>query len=307
LSEEKPSYTDLVYQVVRESAEPLPFAEIMRRVDHLLPITTNKPKNTIRNAISQSRLILNTGDGSYGWKYRLINGSSIRLSLSETNLVQRQLSYTNELRDALWPAFFERQKRNDRSPVKLRLPDGKTVEMTLDFLGVSNWGSHGLPEFWDWLKVVKAQAGDDLIFCVTDGETHVYAVEFQLRSKRDEKAIAERNQQILQATLIYNRRTRFVIAIWDVSSHLLVMGQYKHPVPPDSLEQILKDVLRGPDLPLTSPSKGWILAKEPEIDPHHNQFTGTNLRKPATSPVKKRTVSYEHIQNDLSALSHFRN
>ena len=51
--ETKPSYTDLVYQVVRESVEPLPFAEIMRRVNDLLPITTKNPKSTIRNAVSQ--------------------------------------------------------------------------------------------------------------------------------------------------------------------------------------------------------------------------------------------------------------
>src|SRR5450759_3082064 len=136
--ETKPSYTDLVYQVVRESVEPLPFAEIMRRVNDLLPITTKNPKSTIRNAVSQSRLILRTGDGRYGWKYRLINGSVLRLPLSESNLIQRQITYSDELRDALWPAFFEGQKRNDRSPVQLRLPDGKTSELTLNFFGNSN-------------------------------------------------------------------------------------------------------------------------------------------------------------------------
>jgi hypothetical protein len=181
--ETKPSYTDLVYQVVRESVEPLPFAEIMRRVNDLLPITTKNPKSTIRNAVSQSRLILRTGDGRYGWKYRLINGSVLRLPLSESNLIQRQITYSDELRDALWPAFFEGQKRNDRSPVQLRLPDGKTSELTLNFFGNSNWGTQGSPELWDWLKTANAQPGDDLIFRVIDGEARLYAIDFQPHSK----------------------------------------------------------------------------------------------------------------------------
>ena len=265
--ETKPSYTDLVYQVVRESVEPLPFAEIMRRVNDLLPITTKNPKSTIRNAVSQSRLILRTGDGRYGWKYRLINGSVLRLPLSESNLIQRQITYSDELRDALWPAFFEGQKRNDRSPVQLRLPDGKTSELTLNFFGNSNWGTQGSPELWDWLKTANAQPGDDLIFRVIDGEARLYAIDFQPHSKRDEQAIAERNHQMIQAAMAYNQRNRFVITIWDVSSHLLATGQYKHPVPPDPLEQILNDELWGPDLPFTSDSPGWMLAKKPDIDP----------------------------------------
>ena len=81
----KPSFTALTHQVVRESREPLPFDEIMRRVNTLAPVTTRNPKGTIRNAISQSCLIVNTGDGRYGWKYRVINGSVLRLTLSESD------------------------------------------------------------------------------------------------------------------------------------------------------------------------------------------------------------------------------
>jgi hypothetical protein len=42
---------------VRESAEPLPFAEILYRVNEQTPITTRNPKSTIRNAVGQSRLV----------------------------------------------------------------------------------------------------------------------------------------------------------------------------------------------------------------------------------------------------------
>jgi DNA-directed RNA polymerase delta subunit len=48
----KPSYTELAHQVVRESAEPLPFTEILRRVNAIQRITTKNPEATIRTAIS---------------------------------------------------------------------------------------------------------------------------------------------------------------------------------------------------------------------------------------------------------------
>ena len=263
----KPSYTELVYQVVREAKETLLFDEILQRVNELLPIATKNPRNTIRNAINQSRLVVRTGDGRYGWKYRLINHSILRLPLNESNLLKHQLLYTQELRDALWPAFFEAQKRNDRSPVYLRLPDGKVFDLTLEWFGEGTWGSAASPEFWNWLQGLTPQPGDDLIFRVIDGDKRLYAVDFQPHSGRDEKAIAERNRQIIQATLSYNQRKRNVVLLWDISSYLLATGLYKHPLPPDPLKQILKDELWGPDLLPESSSPGWMLKKQPEIDP----------------------------------------
>jgi hypothetical protein len=261
MPEKKPSNADLVVRVVREAPEPLPFGEILDRVNALSPIITRNPKSTIRSAVSQSRLVVSTGDGRYGWKYRLINGSGIRLPLSEPDLAQHWLTYSEELRDALWPAFFEIEKRNDREPVALELPDGRSVPWTLDFLGNGTWGTGGSPEFWDWLEGVDARSGDDLIFRVVDGEARRYAVEFQPRNERDEQTIAARNQQIYQAVDLYNQRIHSVLAIWDISSHLLCTGQYQHPVPPDPLGTILKDELWSLGLPQDFDSPGWMLAK----------------------------------------------
>jgi hypothetical protein len=267
MPEKKPSNADLVVQVVRESPEPLPFAEILERVNALAPITTRDPKSTIRNAVSQSRLVVATGDGRYGWKYRLINGAVIRLPLSEADLAQHWVTYSDEVRDALWPAFFESQKRSDREPVALELPDSRSLVWTLGSRGNGVWGTGGSPEFWDWLKDGGARPGDELIFRVMDGEARRYAVGFQPRSERDEPAIAARNQQILQAVDRYNQHSRGALAIWDVSSHLLCTGQYHDPIPPDPLEALLKDKLWGLDLPQILGIPGWMLAKQPVIDP----------------------------------------
>ena len=266
MPEAKPSYADLAHQVVREATEPLPFAEIVQRVNALVPITTRDPKSTIRNAVSQSRLIVNTGEGRYGWKYRVINGSVLRLPLSESDLAQRQLTYTEELRDALWPAFFEIQKRADRSLARLQLPNGAVVELTLEHFAQAQWGTRGSPELWGWLEPLKARPGDELIFRVLDGEARLYAVEFQPRAARDEQAIAARNQQVIQAAQAYFRRTASGAAIWDISSHLLATGQYRHSTPPDPLEQIWTRELWEPELNKKVVRGGWVYVGRQDID-----------------------------------------
>ena len=172
----KTSYTKLAHQVVRESHEPLPFAEIMRRVNALEPITTENPKGTIRNAISQSRLIVHTGNGRYGWKYRVINDSVLRLTLSESACRGEALEYAGELRDALYPAFFASRGYDDREPIHVKLPDCRTTRLPLDHLREARcWGTCGTPEFWEWFKSLHAKLGDALIVRVLDGEARLYA------------------------------------------------------------------------------------------------------------------------------------
>ena len=290
MPETRPSYADLVHQVVREATALLPFAEIMQRVNTLVPITTKDPKSTIRNAISQSRLIVNTGEGRYGWKYRVINGSVLRLPLSESDLAQRQITYTEELRDALWPAFFEIQKRADRSPIRLQLPNGTVVELTLEHFVKTRWGTRGAPPVWGWLKRLKARPGDDLIFRVLDGEARQYAVEFQPRAARDEQAIAARNQQVVQAAQAYFRRTVSGAAMWDISSHLLATGQYQHPVPPDPLEQIWTRDLWEPELNKKAVRGGWVYVGRKNIDPLLFSLLEQIGEKPRRrAPKKERT------------------
>ena len=190
----KPNYTALTHQVVRESREPLPSAEIMRRVNTLAPVTTRNPKGTIRNAISQSRLIVNTGDGRYGWKYRVINDSVLRLTLSESDCGGEAIEYSGELHDALYPAFFASREYDDRAPVHLKLPDGAIARLPLEHLREARcWGTRGTPEFWEWFRSLHARPGDALIVRVLDGEARLYAVEFQTHAERDETAIAARN------------------------------------------------------------------------------------------------------------------
>ena len=254
---DKPNYTELTHQVVRDSPEPLSFADIVRRVQAITPIKTANPKNTLRGAISQSRLIAATGDGRYGWMPRLINGSVLRLTLSKPDLEGPAIEFGDELRDAMWPTFFEIQKREDRSPVHVRLPDRTVTDVPLSFLGESRWGTTGSPEFWKWFKKLRAKPGDHLIFRVVDGEAKLYSVEFERRSARDEQAIADRNQTVVQAAAEVLRKSVWGAAIWDITARLLATGQYRHPVPPDPLTEIWTQEVWKPILASKGYQGGW--------------------------------------------------
>jgi hypothetical protein len=244
----KPNFTELTYQVIRESPDPLPFDEIMRRVHTITPITTRNPKGTIRSAIGQSRMIVPTGDGRYGWKPRLITGSVIRLTLSLSDLDGQVIEFGTELKDALWPSFFEARKRQDRSPVNARLPDGSVTRLPLTFLGAGHWGTEGSPEFWVWFESLGAAQGDHLIFHVLDGDAKLHGIEFQLRAARDEAAIAKRNRAVVEAALAFLRSKSRGAMKWDITTHLLVTGQYRHPVPPDPFSEIWTSDIWRPEI-----------------------------------------------------------
>ena len=265
-SKDKPNFTALTHQVVHDSPEPLPFDEILWRVNALAPIATKNPRNTIRGAVSQSHLIVATGDGRYGWKPRVINGSSLRVTLSDTHLVRQAIGFGDEVRDALWPSFFEIQLREDSAPVHLQLPAGVVTRAPLEHLGDVNWGTTGSPEFWQWLKSLNPAAGDHLIFRVLNGEAKLYSIEYQPRASRDENVIAGRNEAILQAALAYLRRSKSGAAIWDICEHLLSTGQYKHPIPPDPLSEIWTEEVWGPELEKKGYRGGWMLASASGTD-----------------------------------------
>jgi hypothetical protein len=65
------------------------------------------------------------GNKRYGWMPRVLNGSVVlRLTLTADDLLNKRLVYNDEVRGALYPAFFESGKRSDRSPITPVLPDG---------------------------------------------------------------------------------------------------------------------------------------------------------------------------------------
>ena len=237
----KVSFTQLTHEVVQSSPEPLPFAEILARVNHIAPITTKNPKNTIRNAISQSQLLVSTGDGRFGWKPRLINNARIRHTIQAAELVQNQLYYDDDLRDAFCPTFFAIQKHNDRSPVQVALPNGETAVFSLIMFSPSIWGTPADATFWGWFHSLDAAPGDHLLFDVVDGEAKRYQVIFQPRVDRDEAVIAARNQELVAIGQKLMQQRPYGLAEWDFTTYLLATGFYHHPIPPDPFNELWHD------------------------------------------------------------------
>ena len=193
MSKNAVSYTDLTHQVVQSAPEPLPFEEILARVADLAPITTSNPKQTIRNALYSSRLLVSVGNKRYGWMPHVLNGSVLRLTLTADDLLNKRLVYNDEVREALYPAFFESGKRSDRSPITLVLPDGSEAQVALEHGGNREWGTAWTVGMWRWLTAQGAQAGDHLIVTVLNGEARRYGLAYQRRDKHDETVIDQRN------------------------------------------------------------------------------------------------------------------
>ncbi len=238
MTAKKVSYTQITHDVVFSSEAPLPFAEIMEKVGQIRPITTKNPKSTIRNAISQSQMLVSTGDGRYGWKPRLINNAIIRHTIQAAELSDERLYWDDDVRDIICPTFFASQKYKDRTPVQVTLPSGKTADFSLEMFSAGIWGTPATPEFWAWFHNLNAQPGDHLLFTVVDGEARQYQVAFQRREDRDEETITTRNREFVELGLELMRKRPYGISSWDFTTYLLATGFYRHSVPPDPFSEL---------------------------------------------------------------------
>ncbi|MCB9423166.1 MAG: hypothetical protein H6667_25435 [Ardenticatenaceae bacterium] len=241
MSEKKPSYSQLTHDVVQQAPEPLTAAEILGRVAAIRPITTKNPKNTIRNVITQSRIIVATGNGRYGWKPRLIDGSVVRHTLSEAELVEKELHWDVDLKDALWPIINAPKQYADASPAKVALPNETVVELNLNFMGHGLWGCSMHFAVWLWLQSVEAEAGDHLIFRVIDSAERWYAVTFEARAERNEAMIQERNEAIIALGQKMMRRP-YAAMDSEIVTAALATGLYQNDVPPDPFGELWADI-----------------------------------------------------------------
>jgi hypothetical protein len=180
---------------------------------------------------------VSTGDGRYGWKPRIVNGSHIRHTIQEAELTQNRLYWDRDLWDALWPTFFAHDKYDDRNPIQVTLPDDSVVNFSLEMFVPGIWGTPATSEFWNWFHSLSAQSGDHLLFEALDGEAKQYRVRSQRRADRDEAGIATRNQALVDIGSKLLKRP-YGIADWKFTTYLLASGFYRHPIPPDPFSEL---------------------------------------------------------------------
>jgi len=231
------SYTALTQLVMREAEEPITVAEIMCRVNCLRPRESlSSPERAIRSAISQCRLVANTGDGKYWWYPRLLKGSRVRVPLIASDLERRRIVFDDDARDLFWPSFFAGHEQTDRKPIELRLPTGDSASLPLEHFGGGEWGTTGSLKFWNWLCACEAAGGDALILEAIDAEARRYRIDLDAASVRDESAIRRRTAEVEQEAREHMwKRRAFSVAVWDLAKQLLATGCYRHPVPPDPI------------------------------------------------------------------------
>ncbi|MBI4322380.1 MAG: hypothetical protein HY675_28135 [Chloroflexi bacterium] len=239
--QDEPSYTDLVYEVLRSAGRPLTFQEIFDQVNCRRPVATRDPKGTIRNALTQGRQLVSIGDGRYGYLPQLVKGSLLRVLLTEEKPADHALIYPVEVRQALWPSFFESKKRTIGRPFQATLANGKDVLLSLEFFGHGVWGTTMPEGLRRYLTENNAARADSLLIRVDDGEASRGQAWVEARRKRDEAKVTRRNRELADATLqiLWNSRSREV-PIWDIVCLLLARGLYRSDVAPDPLESVLK-------------------------------------------------------------------
>ncbi|MDP2659147.1 MAG: hypothetical protein Q8R28_00245 [Dehalococcoidia bacterium] len=255
---EQPSNVDLVYEVLRSSERPLTVEEIFEAVNQRRPITTQNPKATIRNVLSQGSQLVSTGDGRFGYLPHLLTGSVLRVPLQEKEPANRPLVYPTEALHALWPDFFEIEKRRLRRPIMMRLPNGEEVALPLEFPGAGVWGS-SMPEILRrYLIDERASERDSLLVRVAGGDAARCEAWLDHRSKRDEAAVAARNREVADAVYqVLARKGSNETPIWDLAVAALARGLYRSDTAPDTLDALLRADSRFVDMGLEM----WIRAE----------------------------------------------
>ncbi len=242
------STVEVALDVLREAPEPMAFQELLAAVNAVEPIRTNNPTNTLRSAISNTRLIGKTGDGRYGFLPSLASGSTLRHVLTKEDLSRSYLALGPDVLSVLWPAQLEVQKRQDQSPRRFELPDGQIILAPLEFFGAGIWGISIEPVIAGWLTGSKARDGDSLILHLVDGKAGYCQVSFEQRRKRNNAQVASRNKALADVAYdICKASASDSLLIDELARRLVARGAYQDPRPPDPLVTVLSSDTRFAD------------------------------------------------------------
>ena len=126
----------------------------------------------------------------------LVNGSLLRLPLTEDRPANRPLRYPNELFFSIWPSFDEAEKRKLVPSVHAHLPDGPEISLSIQLLARGIWGTPMPEGLRPYLIRNGAAAGDSLLIRLIDSGAGHCDMWFESRWRRDENALAARNGEI---------------------------------------------------------------------------------------------------------------
>lgn len=238
----KMPYTKAVAQVLRASREPLTLDELLAGVAELRSIDSRNPKNTMRNAVKdlQQATSLPGRPAQYVWWPHRLPGCVFRQPLSPATLETGRLRLTSEVRQAIWPDFYERDEPEPR--FHFALEDGDTFVTPIEHLlrGEAAWGWKQCDALASWLRKRHATPHDELGVTIHDAETRRFRLQLLPRAERDDEAIAARNRALLdQLEVVLPQRALFAITS-SVHPRLFVSQVYRHPLPPDPIVAVVR-------------------------------------------------------------------
>ena len=110
--------------------------------------------------------------------------------------------------------------------------------------------------------------------------------------------MGERNQTIVHAALAYVRRSAWGVAHWDLAAHLLAIGLYKHPVPPDPLAEIWT-----PEVWAREAKGKWLGPVDEDFlaEPDYNLEDPQDLAREYQPTVRRPRVSPKGRQGKVTA------
>ncbi len=254
------SLTQAVAEVLRTADQALTLAEILAGARLLRPVDTAKPEATIRNALGSLPLAVSLGGrpARYVWWPHSLAANCFRQPLIGMDPASGEVILSEEVRLAFWPTFFADVFARPHE-VTLVVGDGVTLPAQIDVLrhGQRAWGFLPNPVLANWLRQQGATIDDALIVRVLDVPERRYAVELARPGRRDEAAIAARNQALADAAAEVLREARDDLADFYLIPRLVVRGAYRDPLPPDPLEAVL-----GADLRIIVRDHGFQLAEK---------------------------------------------
>ncbi len=299
----EPSFVQLVTQALMGANRPLTVAEIKARVEMIRPVRTRDPQATIRSAINSVPLAVSLGGrpAHYTWWPRHLADNAFRQPLAASDLEAGTLALNEEAWRALWPDFFAYSSRSS-GEVTLVLADGPVLQARIEHLvaGQPIWGLPPTPALADWYRQQEAVPDDALIVQVLNVEARRYVVALARRVDRDEAAITTRNQALADAAEKVLRAARLSLPDFWLIPRLIAHDAYRHPLPPDPWEDVLRADLRfvlgNREVSLTEKlvndlERDWAVPPDPWASPQpqgDRPSTGSGHRRKARSDEARR-------------------
>ncbi|NVM27146.1 MAG: hypothetical protein HWN70_14695, partial [Desulfobacterales bacterium] len=237
----------LVTQALMGAGRPLTVAEIKARVEIVRPVRTRDPQATIRSAINNVPLAVSLGGrpARYTWWPRHLAENAFRQPLAVSDLEAGTLALNHEVRIAMRTGLFAGPLRSP-GEVTLVLAGGPVLQARIQHLvaGQAVWGLPSTPALADWYRQQEATPNDALTVRVLDVDVRRYGVALARRVERDEAAIAARNQALADAAEKVLQAARLSLPDFWLIPRLIAHDAYRHPLPPDPWEDVLRADLR---------------------------------------------------------------